>query len=227
MTKQSPSTEKIGVRQLCSQGGPLCESHIYPKFAGPACLRLCAADGLCGSAPENCDVYSGNATCIDLASGLSPRLNNRSASDVEATNRALSSRTEVIIDLDHLDTCCATDKDGGLCQCSFDVIRFGFKIELPSRAAFSDLLDMVAIDSRKGVAIESQAKSNRYILTLGAVYLVLSALGSAHAQQTTPDQNRIWTTAGSAGTLDKNDLGKVSLVHSVVQGQDFRPAAYG
>jgi len=60
-------------------------------------------------------------------------------------------------------------------------------------------------------------KSNRYILTLGAVYLVLSALGSAHAQQTTPDQNRIWTTAGSAGTLDKNDLGKVSLVHSVVQ----------
>jgi hypothetical protein len=59
--------------------------------------------------------------------------------------------------------------------------------------------------------------SNRYIPTIGAIYLVICALGSAHAQQTTPDQNRIRTTVGSAGTLDKNDLGKVSLGHSIVQ----------
>lgn len=59
--------------------------------------------------------------------------------------------------------------------------------------------------------------ASRYIPTFGAACFVLCALGSAHAQQTTPDQNRIWTTVGSAGTLDKNDLGKVSLGHSVVQ----------
>jgi len=57
---------------------------------------------------------------------------------------------------------------------------------------------------------------NRSIPT--AICFLLCALGSAHAQQqTTPDQNKIWTTVGSAGTLDKNDLGKVSLGHSIVQ----------
>jgi hypothetical protein len=51
-----------------------------------------------------------------------------------------------------------------------------------------------------------------------AICFVLCALGSAHAQQpTTPDQNKIWTTVGSAGALDKNDLGKVSLGHSILQ----------
>ena len=59
---------------------------------------------------------------------------------------------------------------------------------------------------------------NKYIPAVGAVFLVLCPVSGAHAQQpTTPDQNKIWTTVGSAGTLDKNDLGKVALGHSIVQ----------
>jgi len=53
-------------------------------------------------------------------------------------------------------------------------------------------------------------------ITLAAC-LLLCALGSARAQQRTPDENKIWTTVGSAGTLDKADLDKVSFGHSVVQ----------
>jgi hypothetical protein len=59
---------------------------------------------------------------------------------------------------------------------------------------------------------------NKHIPAVGAAFFILCPLGSAHAQQpTTPDQNKIWTTVGSAGMLDKSDFGKVSLSHSIVQ----------
>jgi hypothetical protein len=48
-----------------------------------------------------------------------------------------------------------------------------------------------------------------------AVCLLFCALGSAQAQTT--DGNKMWTTVGSTGTLDKNDVSKVSLGHSIVQ----------
>ena len=59
---------------------------------------------------------------------------------------------------------------------------------------------------------------NNYIPAIAAVGFGVCAFDGARAQLPgTPDQTKIWTTVGSAGTLDKNDLGKVSLVHSVAQ----------
>jgi hypothetical protein len=43
----------------------------------------------------------------------------------------------------------------------------------------------------------------------------LCALGSAEAQ--TPDRDRLWTTVGSAGTLDEADTGKVFFERAKVQ----------
>ncbi|HJS84451.1 MAG TPA: hypothetical protein VJ779_03250 [Acetobacteraceae bacterium] len=48
-----------------------------------------------------------------------------------------------------------------------------------------------------------------------AVCFVCIALSSVRAQ--TPDDDRIWTTIGSAGTLDKGDVTKVFLDHAAVQ----------
>src|SRR5262245_55140137 len=63
--------------------------------------------------------------------------------------------------------------------------------------------------------------SNNYIPNFSNIALVvcflLSGLGSAQSQQKTTDENKIWTTVGSAGTLDKTDASKVTLSHSVVQ----------
>src|SRR5437588_9230229 len=46
------------------------------------------------------------------------------------------------------------------------------------------------------------------------ICFVFGAL-SAHAQ--THDIDRSWTTVGSAGTVDKNDVSKVFFDHSIVQ----------
>jgi len=48
-------------------------------------------------------------------------------------------------------------------------------------------------------------------------FLLLCVLGSAQAQQETPHERKVWTTVGSAGTLDKGDISKVTLDNSVVQ----------
>jgi hypothetical protein len=61
--------------------------------------------------------------------------------------------------------------------------------------------------------------SNNYILNFRnitiAVCFAFWALNNAQAQ--TPDDNRIWTTVGSAGTVDETDATKVFFDHSVVQ----------
>jgi hypothetical protein len=61
--------------------------------------------------------------------------------------------------------------------------------------------------------------SNNYILNFRnltlALCLVFWALNSAQAQ--TPDLDKIWTTVGSAGTVDETDTGKVFFDHGVVQ----------
>jgi hypothetical protein len=74
--------------------------------------------------------------------------------------------------------------------------------------------------------------SNNYILNFRnitlAVCFVFWALNSAQAQ--TPDFNKIWTTVGSAGTVDETDVGKVFFDHGVVQmGRPLvtQPAARG
>jgi hypothetical protein len=63
--------------------------------------------------------------------------------------------------------------------------------------------------------------SSNYIPNCGnialAVCFLFGALGNAQAQQRTPDENKIWTTVGSTGTVDKTDAGKVTFGHSVVQ----------
>jgi hypothetical protein len=46
-------------------------------------------------------------------------------------------------------------------------------------------------------------------------YLLILTLASAHAQ--TPEKDRIWTTIGSAGTVDVADVGKVFFDKSKVQ----------
>ncbi len=48
-----------------------------------------------------------------------------------------------------------------------------------------------------------------------AVLVGISAFSSARAQA--PDTDRIWSTIGSAGTLDKTDITKVFFDHSAVQ----------
>jgi hypothetical protein len=48
-----------------------------------------------------------------------------------------------------------------------------------------------------------------------AVCFVFCALNGAHAQ--TPDRDRIWTTVGSAGTVDETDTSKVFFDHGIVQ----------
>ena len=62
--------------------------------------------------------------------------------------------------------------------------------------------------------------SNRYSrdfrnILIIAVCFVLSALSSAQAQA--PGDDRLWTTVGSAGTVDEADVNKVFFDHSVVQ----------
>jgi hypothetical protein len=61
--------------------------------------------------------------------------------------------------------------------------------------------------------------SNNYILNFRNLTLALCfvfwALNSAQAQ--TSDLDRIWTTVGSAGTVDETDNGKVFFDHGVVQ----------
>ncbi len=49
------------------------------------------------------------------------------------------------------------------------------------------------------------------------------ALGSAEAQ--TPDSNKLWTTVGSAGTLDEADTGKVFFDRAKVQMGQPRPSS--
>src|SRR5262249_43401474 len=71
--------------------------------------------------------------------------------------KAVSSPADDIINLDHLNTCCAADKDRSVRERSFYVVPLEFKIELKSRLAVAHLLDMVAINSRKRVAVESEA----------------------------------------------------------------------
>lgn len=48
-----------------------------------------------------------------------------------------------------------------------------------------------------------------------AVCLLFGTLNLSHAQ--TPEINKIWTTVGSAGTVDETDTGKVSLDRSTAQ----------
>lgn len=61
--------------------------------------------------------------------------------------------------------------------------------------------------------------SNNYILNFRnitiAVCFVFCALNCAQVQ--TPDDNKIWTTAGSDGTVDETDASKVFFDRSVVQ----------
>ncbi len=63
--------------------------------------------------------------------------------------------------------------------------------------------------------------SNNYILNFRhitiAVCFVFCALNSTQAQTPEPDYNKIWTTVGSAGTVDETDASKVFFDHSVVQ----------
>jgi hypothetical protein len=64
--------------------------------------------------------------------------------------------------------------------------------------------------------------SKRYILDIQYIsiagFLLLSPVsGGAQAQQRAPDETKVWTTVGSAGTLDKNDISKVFFDHSAVQ----------
>src|SRR5690348_4134867 len=56
----------------------------------------------------------------------------------------------------------------------------------------------------------------RYISIAGFLLLSLVSVG-ANAQQRAPDEAKIWTTIGSAGILDKNDINKVFFDHSIVQ----------
>ena len=61
--------------------------------------------------------------------------------------------------------------------------------------------------------------SNNYIRNyrniIFAVCFVFWAFSGAQAQ--TPDNNKIWTTVGSDGTVDETGAGKVFFDHSVVQ----------
>jgi hypothetical protein len=51
-----------------------------------------------------------------------------------------------------------------------------------------------------------------------AVFILLYLVSSdAQAQTSDLDLNKIWTTVGSTGTLDKNDISKVFFDHSSVQ----------
>jgi len=63
--------------------------------------------------------------------------------------------------------------------------------------------------------------SNNYILNFRhltiAVCFVFCALNCAQVQVQTPDDNKIWTTVGSDGTVDETDASKVFFDHSVVQ----------
>jgi hypothetical protein len=56
----------------------------------------------------------------------------------------------------------------------------------------------------------------RYI-SIAAFLLLTPASSGAQAQPGAPDEAKIWTTIGSAGTLDKNDISKVFFDHSTVQ----------
>lgn len=69
----------------------------------------------------------------------------------------------------------------------------------------------------------SDSVSNDRILNLrsvaAAVCLVFVALGGARAQTASPfkDADKLWTTIGSGGTVEKNDIGKIFFNHAVVQ----------
>ena len=70
----------------------------------------------------------------------------------------------------------------------------------------------------------SNSVSNARVLNLrkvaAAACLALAALACARAQAvapTPPDFNKVWTTVGSAGTVDETDVNKVFFDRSVVQ----------
>jgi hypothetical protein len=57
---------------------------------------------------------------------------------------------------------------------------------------------------------------NKYILNITVVvFFIFYAV--SNAQALTPDNDKIWTTVGSAGTVNKTDIGKVFFNNSVVQ----------
>ena len=77
------------------------------------------------------------------------------------SEQIVSPHAEASINLDHLDSGSAADKEGAMRQRSFDVVRLELEIESPRRRAFANLLKMVTIDGGKGAvaAVESQAGS--------------------------------------------------------------------
>ena len=65
--------------------------------------------------------------------------------------------------------------------------------------------------------VSKHAILNLWSIGSVSLFLFFAGADAAQAQQRTPDENRIWTTVGSAGTLDKNDINKVFFDHSAVQ----------
>ena len=67
---------------------------------------------------------------------------------------------------------------------------------------------------------DSNGTSSRRLLNFRAVAaaacLALLAFSNAHAQ-VTPDVNKLWTTIGSAGTVDETDVNKVFFDRAAVQ----------